>query len=352
MPVPSCLLTTGLALLGAWGGRLEPDPDGAIVGAWTERVEGLEGQARIDATEAFAARLRPLATAGDGQARLWLLEHDPRLDAGARLALARDLVREHAHQPALLLPRFPRLVADDPELELDDVRVLLRGLAESAGDPELAGAGLLALAERTAPLACEDPALQEVARGLCREVGARWPRAHVAAHAARVLWRLEHLVVGRTAPGFLSRDARGNQLASEDLRGQVVVVNLWRFAGVAWRARMPEERRLCDRFWDEGFVWLGVNRDPDPEAFGRTCDDRDINWTQHAWEGGAARPICQAWHVGDRPLLVLLDAEGVIRGIDLEPRQLESRIASLLRELRVTIEARDVQAEEDALGGR
>lgn len=362
MLVTSRLLSTGLALLGAWGlhpGGPQPSSGGlpeqetalpSVQGPGEPTLRG--AAAGGEDPQAALVRWRRLAAAGDGRARLWLLEHDLDLALEGRLALARDLVREHAHEPTLLLPRFPRLLSEDRGLGLEDVGLLLRGLAELAEDPELAGQALLALAERTAPLACEEPDAQEAARTLCREVGRRWPRTRAAREAAATLWRLQHLAVGRTAPEFLARDARGNQLASEDLRGEVVVVHVWRFEGPGWGARTSEERRLRDRFWDERFTWLGVNLDRDREAFVRTCEDRGMQWTQHAWEGGTERPVCEAWQVGERPLLVLLDAEGVIRGIDLEPRELESRIAALLRELRQAIESRDPRPEEGLLGGR
>jgi hypothetical protein len=365
MPPRSSLFSTTLALLGALGGGwLETEgagPSGAarvddhgrrLEAAWHEAILAVEQQDRETLTNGYRARFRSLAGEGDGPARLWLLEHGAVRDPQDRLGLARDLVRDHAHEAELLAPRFLALLEADPGLSHDGVHELARGLADTSRDPELAAGALLALAYRLAPLACEDPDLQAGARALCDETSARWPESRAAGRAAALAWRLTHLAVGRSAPGFVARDARGNELRSEHLRGRVVVVSLWRFSDTAWQTHMGTERRMRDRLWDERFTWLGINLDPDADAFVRRCDDRDIDWKQHAWEGGPSRPVCEAWRVGDRPLLVLLDDDGVVRGIDLTPERLERRTASLLTDLRAKIVARETLLEDHTQGGR
>lgn len=380
MPVPHCLLAATLALCVMGGGlasgpagRQEQGPDLEqpdleqlclhLERDWRTAAQG--GASAEPELAGFGRRFLALADVGSGRARLWLIENwraahglDPLAplrarDLGAKLGLARDLVREHAHQATLLAPRFLAWLQVDPDLSGPECELLARGLAGTARDPELAAGALLALARRLAPVDCEDPELQADARELLEELRLRWPRSAVAKLAAEELWRLENLAVGCQAPEFIATDARGNRLRSSHLRGRVVVVNVWRFGGKSWQARLPQERRLRLRWWDERFTWLGVNLNPDADTFRRDCDDRDIDWKQHAWEGGEDTPVCDAWHVGDRPYLVLLDDQGIVRGVNLDPDVLEARVATLLSDLREKIVQREIHHDqEDASAGR
>lgn len=308
-------------------------------------------QRELDAEVEERSVMRARALEGDPDAKLWLLEKDVG-EPLERLSWARDLVRDHAHEDHVLLPRFPAWLAQDRTLVVEDLRTLARGLAETAASSHLAAASLVALGRAEAPLGIESRERRKRARTLYREVRERWADTPAAADAEQELWYLNHMAVGRKAPGFTAKDARGNELLSDHLKGRIVIVQLWSNQPGEWSARTREAERWRNRLWDERFTWLGVNLDPDADQFVRHCEDWDIDWKQHAWEGGEDRAVCKAWRLGQRPTLVLLDAEGIIRGIDLDPEQLEHRLTDLMADLRAKIHTREQKLEEPANTGR
>ena len=67
-------------------------------------------------------------------------------------------------------------------------------------------------------------------------------------------------LVGHPAPGFTLIAIDGSQVALDDLRGQVVLINLWATWCPPCRAEMPAIQQAYERFRDQGFVVLAVNQ--------------------------------------------------------------------------------------------
>ena len=330
----------------------EEDGSKDLERAWEEAMEATPPGGRADLVGKFRPRFLFLAGEGNLDAYLWLLEEGAVEDGGARLGLYQVLVREHAREDGPGLGRLLRLLEHDPGLTLGEAGGLVRVLIDGSGDGEARGRALLALALRTSPVSCEDLARQQASARLCREIIERWPGTRAASRAAGHAWRLEHLAVGRKAPGFTARDARGNELCSQHLLGRVVVVDVWSFDAPGTRDSIMEQESLRGRLWDERFTWLGVNLDSDPDGFVRTCEDLGLDWRQHSWEGGDHRGVCDAWRLGTQRQTLLLDDLGVVRGVDLEPGELQRRISKLLGDLEGRIFERETLLEVGQFGGR
>ena len=342
-------------------------PLAALEEAW--EATSTEDQAAL--VEEFRASFEQLEhTQGAPRASLWLLEHQfaPAQSSGAAPAESQQphpepadlrarrlrfeaLSRQSRALEGPTLERFLRLVAAERWIAREHLRAMGRELADRDVRPEVAGGTLVALAANSAPPGSESSEDQHEARRYLDEVTTRWPRSAAATRARALRWRLDNLSVGATAPDFLGFDAKGNELRLAHFRGRVVVLHVWSFQERDSLPGLMQGERLRYQYWDAAFTWLGLNRDPDPEAFRRACEDRDIDWKQHLWEGGDRRPATQAWRLDGEPLLVLLDGQGVIRGVDLEPKRLEERIASLLTALREKIPSRDIRPEEPAREG-
>jgi thiol-disulfide isomerase/thioredoxin len=76
-------------------------------------------------------------------------------------------------------------------------------------------------------------------------------------HASRV--RLEPAERAPAAPALLLLDTAGSALSLEDLRGEVVLLNLWASWCEPCRVEIPRLNRLQREFADDGLVVLGVN---------------------------------------------------------------------------------------------
>lgn len=71
---------------------------------------------------------------------------------------------------------------------------------------------------------------------------------------------------GKPAPDWALQDLAGNTVRLSDLRGQVVLVNLWATWCPPCRAEMPDLAALYLAHKDEGFIVLGVNNQERPDT--------------------------------------------------------------------------------------
>ena len=67
--------------------------------------------------------------------------------------------------------------------------------------------------------------------------------------------------IGYLAPGFTTRDLKGNRVSLSDFKGQVVILNLWATWCGPCRVEMPSFESLYRRFRAEGLVVLAVSID-------------------------------------------------------------------------------------------
>ena len=90
------------------------------------------------------------------------------------------------------------------------------------------------------------------------------------------------------------------------------------------------------RLADKPFVLLGVNSDADREAIRKTVKEEKLTWRSWWDDGSTLGPIQAKWQVAQRPVVYVLDAQGVIRYrniISVDEQLLDETIDSLLEEL-------------------
>ena len=84
--------------------------------------------------------------------------------------------------------------------------------------------------------------------------------------------RFTPVEVGSRAPNFVARDLDGNRVSLEDLRGQVVFLNIWATWCPPCVEEMPSMQRLYEQLGPEGLRIVGVSIDAAPgsaDAAGR-----------------------------------------------------------------------------------
>ncbi len=138
-----------------------------------------------------------------------------------------------------------------------------------------------------------------------------------------------------TAPAFQATTLDGETIRSEDLRGQVVLVNFWATWCGPCRLEMPGFERVYRDLGGDGFVILGLATDVTGEAGVR----------KFALGRGVTYPIAMATAESKRalggyrglPTSILIDRQGRIRyritGFYAEPA-LRAAVSRLVREPR------------------
>jgi RNA polymerase sigma factor (sigma-70 family) len=157
--------------------------------------------------------------------------------------------------------------------------------------------------------------------------------------AAKALFHLRVLAVGKPALEAEGPDADGKPFRLSDYRGKVVVLT---FAG---RLRMDRRdiyahvRALVQRMKGRPFVLVSVNLDEDKAAFRSSIDSGEITW-RCWWEGNFDGPNRRRWQLDFVPSVYVIDADGVIRAKDVHGKALDQAVDALVAELEARTRAK------------
>src|SRR5712691_4138880 len=67
--------------------------------------------------------------------------------------------------------------------------------------------------------------------------------------------------VGSHLPDFALKDLQGNEVSSSDLRGKVVLIDIWATWCQPCKKEMPGYQKLLDRYGSRGFAIIGFKLD-------------------------------------------------------------------------------------------
>ncbi len=85
------------------------------------------------------------------------------------------------------------------------------------------------------------------------------------------------------------------------------------------------------RHEDQPLTILGINTDRNRSEYDRKAKEHGINWLDLL--DGSMGPISTAWGIQSYPTIFVLDAEGVLRHVNLRGGALDAAVAALLEEL-------------------
>ena len=162
------------------------------------------------------------------------------------------------------------------------------------------------------------------AYGYCEDLG------KIGEAATKELAAIGSLAVGAVAPDLEGEDSDGRRFKLSDYRGKVVLLT---FSG-EWcgpcRAVYPHEREIVQQFKDQAFTLLSVCTDKERDTVKKAIADRRITW-RCWWDGGTEGPLCTAWHITSFPTVFVIDKGGVVRHKDIQGKELDDAIRSLIQ---------------------
>lgn len=120
--------------------------------------------------------------------------------------------------------------------------------------------------------------------------------------------------VGQPAPAFVLKSFDGQQVALDDLRGKVVVLNFW----ASWCDPCREEAALLERIWreyrDKGVMFVGVDYvDTEPKALAY-LKEFDVTYPNGPDLGGK---ISQSYRIQGVPETFFIGKNGQIAPIQI-----------------------------------
>jgi hypothetical protein len=144
--------------------------------------------------------------------------------------------------------------------------------------------------------------------------------------AAKALFHLRVLAVGKPALDVEGTDMDGQPFRLSDYRGKTVVLT---FSGSFGRDRHAHARALVERMKGRPFAMLSVNIDNDKDSLRKSLAAGEITW-RCWWEGGMDGPNCRRWRLGFIPSVYVIDADGIIRAKDVKGKALDEAVDVLM----------------------
>jgi len=141
------------------------------------------------------------------------------------------------------------------------------------------------------------------------------------------------LSVGQTAPELVTQDVDGKPVKLGDLKGNVVVLDVWATWCVPCTAMIPHEREMVGRLEGKPFRLVDLSVDDDVKTLKDFLAKEKLPWT-HWWAGpgGPESSFMHDWDIRGIPSIFVLDGEGVIRYRNVRGEELEKAVNALLKE--------------------
>jgi cytochrome c biogenesis protein CcmG, thiol:disulfide interchange protein DsbE len=134
------------------------------------------------------------------------------------------------------------------------------------------------------------------------------------------------------APDLALRQLDGTSLALHDLRGQVVLINIWATWCPPCRAEMPAIQQAYASYRDRGLVVLAINQREDATTITPFLEQHGLTFPTLLDHDGQASATYQASAL---PSSFFVDRRGVIRAVyhgPMPPRVINGIVEQLLQE--------------------
>lgn len=148
------------------------------------------------------------------------------------------------------------------------------------------------------------------------------------------LHEIRNLGIGKAAPELKSVDLSGKSVQLADLKGQVVVLDVWATWCGPCQAMIPHQRELVKRLNGKPFTLVSITVDEKRDTVTQFLKKEAMPWTH--WYNGPEGEIVTKLNVSSLPTIYVLDAKGVIRNKDVRGEQLDEAVDALLKELEAT----------------
>ncbi|MDT0557491.1 TlpA disulfide reductase family protein [Ichthyenterobacterium sp. W332] len=146
------------------------------------------------------------------------------------------------------------------------------------------------------------------------------------------LKRNEALNIGKPAPTFTAPDTNGNQLALNDAKGKVTIIDFWASWCGPCRRENPNVVKVYNKYHDKGLEIIGVSLDRpgQKERWLKAIQDDKLTWKHVSNLQYFNDPVAKLYNISSIPATYILDENGTIVAKNLRGPALETKIAELL----------------------
>ncbi|WP_127125163.1 TlpA disulfide reductase family protein [Pseudoflavitalea rhizosphaerae] len=137
--------------------------------------------------------------------------------------------------------------------------------------------------------------------------------------------------MGAVAPEFAQNNLDGQSVALSSLRGKYVLIDFWASWCGPCRAENPHVKAAYEKFKDKNFEILAVSLDNKKDAWVQAIEKDGLPWLHVSDLLGWKNAVAEQYDVKAIPQNWLLDPNGVIIGQNMRGKELEEKLASVLK---------------------
>ena len=142
--------------------------------------------------------------------------------------------------------------------------------------------------------------------------------------------------IGRIAPSFTAPSPDGKQLALNDVKGKLTLIDFWASWCKPCRRENPNVVKVYQKYHNKGLEIISVSLDgsrnqKDPKAaWMKAIEDDKLTWSHVSNLNYFNDPVAKAYNIRSIPATFLLDKDGRIVAKNLRGDALEKKIAEYL----------------------
>ncbi len=159
----------------------------------------------------------------------------------------------------------------------------------------------------------------------------KYPKYDLTRQLVNKVNATKRIAMGAIAPGFVSTDTAGNKIDLKGLRGKYTFVEFWASWCPPCREESPTLVRLYHAYKDKGFTILSVSIDKNTTLWKNAIRQDGYTWENVCDLNGYGGPTAALYTVTAVPNSFLLDKNGRIIAKNLRGKELESKLAALMK---------------------
>ena len=147
---------------------------------------------------------------------------------------------------------------------------------------------------------------------------------------------LSKIIKTAYAPDFTMEDVNGELFTFSELKGKLILLDVWASWCKPCREANPEMVELYNKFHNKGLEMISISLDGTPEQtspkedWKKAVSNDKLTWTQLSDLKGWDSKIRDSYNIRSIPYTILIDQNGLIIGEDLSHEALNKKISEIL----------------------